>query len=150
MSDPIKIVTSNRKARYEYFIEESLEAGIALTGSEVKSLREGRANLQDAFCKVERGEMMLYNCHISLYSHGSEYFGQEPVRPRKLLLHRREIKKWRKASEQKGYTIIPLKIYFVNGRAKMEIGLAKGKKTYDKREAIAEQETKRRLQRLVR
>jgi len=150
MSEKVKIITTNRKARHDYFIEERLEAGMVLQGSEVKSLREGRANLQDAFCSVAKGEMILFNCHISPYSHGSEHFGHEPTRPRKLLLHRREISKWRKATEQKGYTIIPLKLYFSNGIAKVEIGLARGKKQYDKRSDIADQENKRRLERIVR
>lgn len=150
MSDNVKIITTNRKARHNYFIEEQLEAGIVLLGSEVKSLREGRANLQDSFCRVSKGEMVLFNCHISPYSHGSEYFGHEPVRPRKLLLHRREINRWRKATEQKGYTIVPLKLYFSEGHVKAEIGLARGKKQYDKRADISEQENKRRLERLLR
>ncbi len=149
MGEGVKIITTNRKARYEYHIDDTLEAGLVLTGTEVKSLREGRANLQDAFCTVKDGEMVLLNFHISPYSHGN-LFNHEPVRPRKLLLHRREIAKWAKASQQKGYTIIPLKVYFKNGFAKVEIGLARGKKLYDKREDIAERETKRRLERVMR
>lgn len=150
MGDGINIVTTNRKARHDYHIEETMEAGMVLTGSEVKSLREGRVNMSDAYCSIDRGEMVLHNCHISPYSHGSEFTNHEPLRDRKLLLHRREIEKWRKASEQKGYTIVPLKIYFKGGYAKVEIGLAKGKKLYDKRADIAEQETKRRLERVLR
>lgn len=150
MDDAIKIITSNRKAHHEYHIEDRAEAGIVLQGTEVKSLREGKANLQDAYCMVDDdGSMLLLNCHINPYSHGN-LFNHEPMRPRRLLMHRREIQKWKKAVEQKGYTIIPLKLYFKGGYAKVEIGLAKGKKLYDKREDIAERETKRSLDRLTR
>ena len=148
MSDRIKIITSNRKARHDFHIEDTLEAGLVLQGTEVKALREGKANLQEAFCKVDGGEMYLRGAHISPYSHGS-INNHEPVRPRKLLMQRREIERWRKASEQKGYTIVPLKLYFKNGLAKIEIGLARGKKLYDKRADTAERETKRRLDRTL-
>ena len=147
-SDSIKLVTTNRKARHDYHIEDTLEAGIVLQGTEVKALREGRANLQDAYCAVERNEMYLFNMHISPYSHGN-LNNHDPTRPRKLLLHRREIDKWRKASTQQGYTIVPLKLYFRNGYAKAQIGLARGKKLYDKRADIAERESKRRLDQLM-
>ena len=149
MSDAIHIVTTNRKARHDYHIEDTLEAGMALRGTEVKSLREGKANLQDAFCVVQNGEMLLMNCHINPFAHGG-HFNHEATRPRKLLMHRREIEKWQVAAEQKGYAIIPLKLYFKNGRAKIEIGLAKGKKLYDKRADIAERDSKRRLERVMR
>lgn len=148
MADNVKIVTTNRKARHEYTIEETLEAGLVLTGTEVKSLRDGRANLQDAYCVIDGGEMVMLNAHISPYTHGN-LFNHDPLRPRKLLLHRKEIEKWRKATEQKGYTIVPLKLYFKNGRAKVEIGLARGKKLYDKRHDIAERDTKRRIDQLT-
>lgn len=150
MAEGVKHITTNRRARYEYYIEETLEAGMALKGSEVKSIREGNINLQEAFCRIENGEMKLFNCHIAPYSHGGESTNHDPTRDRKLLLHRSEIRKWKKATEQKGYTIVPLKVYFRKGYAKMEIGLAKGKKHYDKRSDIAEQETKRRLDRAMR
>jgi SsrA-binding protein len=149
MTDAIKLVTTNRRARHEYHIEETLEAGIALQGTEVKSLREGRVNLQDAYCTAQGGEMYLLNAHISPYSHGN-LNNHDPLRPRKLLLHRRELARWKKAAEQQGYTIVPLSVYFKNGRAKVEIGLAKGKKLYDKRADIAEREVKRRLDRTLR
>ncbi|GAB5521055.1 MAG: SsrA-binding protein SmpB [Rhodothermales bacterium] len=149
MSDGIKIVTSNRKAFYEFHIEERLEAGVALVGTEVKSLRDGKANLQDAYCAVDDGEMFLYNLHIKQYDFGNRN-NHEPTRKRKLLLHKKEISKWRKAAAEKGYTIVPLKIYFKQGFAKVEIGLAKGKKLHDKRQSIAERETKRRLDRVQR
>lgn len=149
MSDPIKIVTTNRKARYNYSIGDTFEAGIALQGTEVKSLRAGKANLQDAYCRVERGEVFLYNAHISPYELGT-HFNHEPLRVRKLLLHRREIRRLEKETQQKGATLIPLKIYFKNGRAKVEVGIARGKKQYDKRADIAERDSKRRLDRLTR
>ena len=149
MSEGIKIITTNRKARREYHIDETLEAGIALVGTEVKSLREGRANLQDAFCTVKQGEMYLMQCHISPFKHGG-HFNHDSVRPRKLLLHRREIDKWDAALQRKGYTIVPLKMYFKSGRVKVEIGLGKGKKLYDKRADIADRESKRRLDRIKR
>lgn len=148
MSDGIKIITSNRKARHEYHISETLEAGISLLGTEVKSLREGKANLQEAYCSVNDGEMMLMQCHISPFKHGG-HFNHDPLRPRKLLLHRRELKKWDAAAHQKGFTIVPLKMYFKAGKVKVEIGLAKGKKLYDKRADISERDSKRKLDRIM-
>ena len=148
MAESIKIVTSNRRARREYQITETLEAGLVLRGTEVKALREGRANLQDAYCKVQDGELFMLNAHISPYSHGN-LNNHDPVRPRKLLVHKREIGKMKKATEQKGFTIIPLKLYFKNGRAKVEVGMARGKKLYDKRADIAERDTQRRLDRTL-
>lgn len=146
MSEGIQIVTSNRKATHEYHIDERVEAGMVLQGTEVKSIRDGKVNLQEAYCSVEGGEMMLLQCHISPYSHGNRA-NHDPVRPRKLLLHRREIDRLEKAAAQKGYTLIPLKIYFKAGKAKIEIGLGKGKKLYDKRADIAERDVKRKLSR---
>lgn len=150
MTEGVKIVTKNRKARHDYRIEDTLEAGIVLRGSEVKSIREGRISLQEAFGRVENGEMKLFNCHIAPYSHGDESTAPDATRPRKLLLHRSEIRKWEKASQQQGYTIVPLAVYFRNGYAKVEIGLAKGKKLYDKRADIAEKEAQRRMEQLSR
>lgn len=149
MSEGIKVVASNRKARFNYSIGDTFEAGIALTGTEVKSLREGKANLQDSYCRVESGEVFMYNVHISPYSHGT-HANHEPMRVRKLLLNRREIRKLEKESRQKGATIVPLRMYFKRGRAKVEIGVGTGKKLYDKRADIAERETKRRIERLGR
>lgn len=148
MAEGIKIITTNRKARHEYHISDTIEAGIALLGTEVKSLREGRANLQDAFCTVKNDEMHLMQCHISPFKHGG-HFNHEPTRPRKLLLHKREIRKYDTAIKQKGFTIIPLKLYFKAGRVKVEIGLAKGKKLYDKRADIADRDSKRKLDRVM-
>jgi SsrA-binding protein len=147
VSEGTKTIVSNRKARFEYHIDERLEAGMSLTGTEVKSLRSGKASLQEAFCTVKGGEMMLLQCHIPPYDFGNR-MNHDPLRPRKLLLHRREIDKWAKATQQKGYTIVPLRLYFREGRAKLEIGLAKGKRHYDKRADLAERDSKRRLDRL--
>jgi SsrA-binding protein len=143
----IKTVVTNRKARHEYHIDETVEAGLVLTGTEVKSLRAGRANLQDAYAVMQGGEMMLMQCHISPYEFGNRE-NHDPVRPRKLLLNRREIEKWDRAVRQKGATIIPLKLYFRHGYAKVLLGLARGKRQYDKRVDIADRETKRRLDRV--
>ncbi|HLI47092.1 MAG TPA: SsrA-binding protein SmpB [Chthonomonas sp.] len=137
-----QVVAVNRRARHDYEIGETYEAGIALVGTEVKSLRAGRVNFQDAFCKIEHGEAWLYNMHISPYEQGNRY-NTDPKRPRKLLLHRYEIERLRAAAEQKGLTIIPLSIFFERGFAKVEIALARGKKLYDKRESIAERDRER-------
>ena len=148
MSEGIKIITSNRRARRNYHITEAMEAGLVLQGTEVKALRQGRANLQDAYCKVENDEVFLLGAHISPYSHGN-LNNHDPLRPRKLLLHKREIAKLKKATEQKGFTTIPLKLYFKKGKVKVEIGLARGKKLYDKRADIAERDTQRRIDRTI-
>lgn len=142
-----KVIATNRKARHDYHIGDRYEAGIALQGTEVKSLREGKANLQDAYCVIQQGEVILNNCHIAPYRNAT-HFNHDPGRPRKLLLNRKEINKLTKAVEQKGNTLIPLKIYFKRGLAKVEIGVATGKRQYDKRKDIAEREAKRRLDRL--
>ncbi len=151
MGNGIKIVTKNRKARHEYHIEDTLEAGIMLKGTEVKSIRESRVSLQEAYCAVDRhGEMILHGCHIAPYEHAGEHANHAPRRNRKLLLHRREIERWKQAAEQQGYTIVPLMLYFRRGKAKLEIGLAKGKKLHDKRHSIKERETKRRMEQAMR
>jgi len=141
-----KVIAQNRKARFDYFIFETWEAGVILSGSEVKSLREGRANLRDSFARVEEGEVFLYNLHIPPYDQGS-HFNPDPVRTRKLLLHQREIKRLIGKTQERGLTLVPLKIYFKRGWVKVEIGLAKGKKTFDKRRQIAEREAKREMER---
>ncbi len=146
MADGVKVVARNRKARHEYAISDQFEAGLVLQGTEVKSLREGKANLQEAFCRVENGEVFLLQAHIAPYKFGT-YSNHDPVRPRKLLLNRSEIGKLQKAVQQKGFTLVPLSIYFKNGRAKLEIGLARGKQLHDKRASIAERDTKRRMRR---
>lgn len=141
------VVCTNRKAYHDYFIEETYEAGISLLGTEVKSLREGKANLKDSYVIIKEGEAFLLNCHISPYSHGNIQ-NHDPLRTRKLLLHRYEINKlWGKLS-QKGYTLIPIKIYFnKKGNAKVEIGLCKGKRQYEKRETIKEKEARKEVER---
>ena len=141
-----QIVTKNRKAYHDYFIQESYEAGIALLGTEVKSLRDGRANLKDSYAVIKDGEAFLLNCHISPYSHGNMQ-NHDPVRTRKLLLHKKEISKlWGKTNQQ-GLTLIPLRIYFKDGKAKVEIGVAKGKRQYEKRDSVKEREAKREIER---
>jgi SsrA-binding protein len=141
-------VTTNRKAHHDYFIEETLEAGIALQGTEVKSLRSGLANLTDSYALVKNNEVFLFNATISPYPYGN-IMNHEPLRTRKLLLHREEIRKLIGKITQKGFTLIPLKIYFVRGKAKVLIGLAKGKRAYDKRDTIKEKESKREVERAV-
>jgi SsrA-binding protein len=141
-------VATNRKARHDYFIEETIEAGMALQGTEVKSLRLGLANLTDSYVLVRNEEAFLFNANISPYPHGN-IMNHEPLRTRKLLLHKEEIRKLLGRMAQKGYTLIPLKIYFTRGRAKVLIGLAKGKKAPDKRDTIREKESKRELERAV-
>ena len=147
MADGRKTIVTNRRARHDYFLSDNVECGIELTGTEVKSLRQGKANLQDAFCAVQGGQMALLNLHIAPYEHGG-YANHEPTRPRRLLAHAREIAKFKKATEQKGFTIVPTKMYFKNGWAKVEVALGKGKKHYDKRASIAERDDKRRMERI--
>lgn len=144
----IRPVVGNRKAFHDYHIDDKIEAGMKLTGTEVKSLRAGRANLRDSYAAVENGEMFLYNMHIAPYTHGNR-FNHEPKRPRKLLLHRREIDRLFGLIRQKGMTLVPLRVYFRNGWAKVELGVARGKKQYDKRRDIAERDAARRMRRAL-
>jgi len=141
-----RVVTENRRARHDYFILETVEAGIALAGTEVKSLRAGRANLQDAYAEVRGTLVLLYNAHISPYEFGNR-FNHDPLRPRQLLLHRDEILRLGQKVRERGLTLIPLRIYFKRGKAKVELAVARGKHLYDKREAIAERDRERELQR---
>ncbi|MEP6754291.1 MAG: SsrA-binding protein SmpB [Chthonomonadales bacterium] len=143
-----KIVLHNRRARHEYFIEDIFEAGLQLVGTEVKSIRAGQANLQDAFCRVEHGEVWLFNMHISPFDHGT-HWNVEPTRKRKLLLHRREIDIVQAKMEQKGLALIPLALFFQHGFAKVEIGIGKGKKLFDKRDSIAKRDQERDERRSV-
>ena len=145
----VRVVTENRKAYHDYFIEETHEAGIVLVGTEVKSLRAGKVNLKDSFAQIEKGEMFLYNVHISPYDPGNR-FNVDPLRPRKLLLHKREVNRLLGKVKQQGMTLIPLKIYFKKGRAKVELALAKGKKVYDKRRVMAERDAQREMARALR
>jgi SsrA-binding protein len=146
----VKLVTDNRKARFDYAIEETLEAGISLTGTEVKSLRRGHANLRDAHAFIRNGEVYLLNAHIAPYEQGNR-MNHDPTRSRKLLLHRREIDHLEGRVRQQGMTLVPLRIYFNDrGRAKVEIALGRGKKKYDKRQTIAERDAKRQIARAMR
>ena len=144
-----KIVCTNKKAFHEYHIDQKIEAGLVLTGPEVKSLRAGRANIKDGYAQVKNGEIFLYNVHISPYSFAART-DNDPLRVRKLLLHKREIRKLIGKLKEKGVALIPLRIYFIgNGKAKVELGLARGKKLYDKRAALKEKQSKRELQRVM-
>ncbi len=150
MGRQIKMVTDNRRARHDYFIEETFETGIALTGTEVKSLRNGRANIKDSYARVENGELILHDMHISPYEQGNR-FNHEPRRPRRLLMHRYEIQRLYGKVREKGLTLIPLKVYFnERGRAKVELALVKGKHLYDKREDIAARDAQREIARALR
>lgn len=147
--DGIKIVADNRKARHDYFIESSVEAGIALVGTEVKALRQSKCNLRDSYARIENGNAVLYNVHISPYDPASR-FNHDPLRKRQLLLHKSEILKLNGKVSTKGYTLVPLKVYFHDGRAKVELGLARGKHDYDKRDDIAKRESDRDIERALR
>lgn len=144
----IKIVASNRKAAHEYSLEDKLEAGIALLGTEIKAIREGKANLTDAYVVAQHGELWLRNMHIGPYEPAGS-FGHDPRRPRKLLLHRREINRLIARVQERGYTIIPTKLYLRNGLAKVEIALARGKRKYDKRATIAKRDAEREIRRIL-
>lgn len=144
----MSVVAQNRKAFHDYAIEETAEAGLVLTGTEVKSLRDGKANLKDSYVLFKDGEAFLFGCHISPYSHGN-IMNHDPLRTRKLLLHKKEIEKMQAKAAQKGYSVIPLKIYFKAGRAKLEIGLAKGKREYEKRDSIKKREADREIERAM-
>lgn len=142
----IKLVAENRKARHEYIIEDTFEAGMVLVGTEVKSLRLGKANLKDSYARIKNGEVFVYQMHIGPYPFAN-YNNHEPLRARKLLLHHYEIKKLFGKVNEKGYTLVPLKLYFKGGRAKLSLALAKGKQSHDKRETIRRRDQKRELER---
>jgi SsrA-binding protein len=146
---PIRTVASNRKAFHDYFITEKLETGVALTGTEIKSVRGGHVSLQDSFAKIEDGEVWLHHVHIAPYAFGNRE-NVEPVRRRKLLLHREEIRRLDRKVREKGVTLVPLRVYIKGSRAKVELGLARGKRLYDKREAIAERDASRDIARALR
>lgn len=143
------VIAQNKKAGHDYFIEETYEAGIVLKGTEIKSMRAGRMNLKDSFARISNGEAFLHNAHISEYEQGNRY-NHDPVRARKLLLHKKQINELIGKTQQKGYSIVPLKVYLKNGFAKVLIGLAKGKKNYDKRETLKRQDAKRDIDRALR
>ncbi len=144
----IKSVSKNKKAFHDYFVDETYETGISLFGTEVKSVREGKVNLKDSYVSVKTGEAILIGMHISPYEKGN-IFNRDPLRPRKLLLHRREINKLIGLTQQQGYTLIPLEIYFKGSYVKVALGLCRGKKNYDKRDAIAERDAKRNIDRAL-
>jgi SsrA-binding protein len=146
---PVKVITVNRQAYHDYFVERTIEAGIALLGTEIKSIREGKVNLRGSYAIARKDELWLENAHIAVYEHGNRY-NHEPTRNRKLLLHRREINQLLSKVETKGLTLIPLKLYLKGGKAKIELGLCRGKKLYDKRDAIAERDMKREIERAIR
>jgi SsrA-binding protein len=143
-----KIVATNRKAYHDYHVGETYEAGIALTGTEIKSVRQGMVSLRDSFARVENGEVFLYNMNVSPYDAGNR-FNHEPRRTRKLLLHKSEIRKLATKTQEKGFTLIPLKVYLKGGRAKVELALAKGKRLYDKREDIKKRDVMRQVDRVI-
>ena len=143
--EALKLVANNKKAYHDYFIEEKYEAGLVLHGTEVKSLRQGKCSIKEAFIRIEGGEVYIYGMNISPYEKGN-IFNKDPLRVRKLLMHKYEIRKLIGASAEAGYTIMPLQVYFKDGRAKIEIGLAKGKKLYDKRQDMAKKDMRREVE----
>ncbi len=144
-----KVVTTNRKAFHDYHIEEVIEAGVVLHGSEIKSIRQGRINLRDAYARIENGELWLIGAHISPYEHSGAYFNHEPVRPRKLLVHTRQLDYLREKVEAKGYTLVPVRLVLRKGLAKIDIAVARGKNLYDKRAALAERDARRNIERAL-
>ena len=144
----VKIAAQNRKAHHDYYVEDRYEAGIELAGTEVKSIRLGAVNLRDSFCSVKDGEMFLYGMHISPYEKGN-IFNKDPVRVRRLLMHKREINKLQALAQQDGYALVPLSVYFKNARVKIEVGLCKGKKNYDKRNVMAQRDAERDIARAM-
>lgn len=144
-----RIAAQNKKAYHDYFVDETYEAGIALSGTEVKSVRTGAVNMKDSFCRVENGEMIMFGVHISPYEKGN-VFNKDPMRQRKLLLHKKEIMKLFGLCGKEGYTLVPLKMYFKGSRVKVELGLCRGKKNYDKRDSEAKKQAKRDIERALR
>lgn len=147
-NEGIKVVAQNKKARHDYFIDQSMEAGIVLSGTEVKSIRQGKVNLKDSYATIEGGEVIINGMHISPYEQGN-IFNKDPLRDRKLLLHKSEINRLIGYTQQKGMTLVPLQLYFKRGKVKLELGVGKGKKLYDKRDDIAERDAKREIDRRI-
>jgi len=143
------VICKNKRARFDFFIDETYEAGIVLTGTEVKALRQGKVNLKDSYAKIKNGEIFLMDTHISPYTHGNR-FNHDPERPRKLLMHKRQIKRLYGKSKEKGFSLIPTRMYFKDGRVKVEIGLGKGKRAYDKRELLKQKSVEREVERSYR
>lgn len=148
MAEDVRIVARNKKARHDFFIEETLEAGIELAGTEVKSIRSGKVNIKDSFARIDKGELYLYNMHISPYEKGNIY-NRDPVRTRKLLVHKKEIRKLIGYTQQKGLTLVPLAVYITRGLVKIELAVARGKKHYDKRQDLAKRDARRRIERAM-
>ena len=146
--ESVKVMARNREAYHEYFVEEEFEAGIELCGTEVKSIRAGTLNLKDSYCTVKDGELFVHGLHISPYEKGN-IFNKDPVRTRKLLMHKREIRKLHALIKQDGFTLVPLSVYFKDSRVKVEVGLCKGKKNYDKRDAASQRDAKREIDRTM-
>ena len=146
--DERQIVAQNKKARHDYFVLETYEAGIELFGTEVKSIRKGRVNLKDSWCSIDGGEIFVNGMHVSPYEQGN-IFNRDPMRVKRLLMHKREINRLYGTVKQQGLTLVPLSVYFLKGRAKLEIGLCKGKKVYDKRETMAQRDAKRDMERAM-
>lgn len=146
----VKIIARNRKAAHDYFLEERLEAGLVLMGSEIKSIRAGRVSLRESFVQERSGELWLTGCHIAIYEQAGRFGHSDPLRARKLLLHRREIARICGQMRERGYTAVPTSLYLAHGRAKIEIALARGKRQYDKRQAIARRDSERQIQRALR
>ncbi len=149
-SDGRMIIATNRKAQHDYFLEDQIEAGLVLVGSEIKSIRERRVNIREGYVQVQNGELWLINVHIADYKQAGPHYGHDPLRPRKLLLHRKEIERIISKTQEKGYTLIPTVLYLKRGRAKVEIALARGKKQYDKRQALAQRDSQRQIERALR
>jgi SsrA-binding protein len=145
MSDAIKVVARNRRAGHDYFLEDRLEAGLVLVGSEIKSIRQGKVSLQDGYVEARQGELWLLNVHIAAYEQAGIYGRVDPMRPRKLLMHRKQIRELNARMRERGYTVVPTMVYLKDGRAKVEIALAKGKRQYDKRETIAKRDSEREV-----
>ena len=146
MKDHIRLIANNKKARHDYFLEETYEAGVSLHGTEVKSLRMGKCSIKEAYVRIENGEIFIYGMHIAPYEKGN-IFNRDPLRVKKLLMHKREVLKLSQAIKEKGYTIVPVQVYFSGKYVKVEIALAKGKKLYDKRQDIAKKDAKREMAR---
>ncbi|MDY6064778.1 MAG: SsrA-binding protein SmpB [Finegoldia sp.] len=149
MKDSYRLISNNKKARHEYFIEESYECGIELVGTEVKSIKQGKVSIKEAYCQIENGQVYIYGMHVSPYENGNIFNG-DPLRVRKLLLHKKEIRKLYSKLRDKGYTMVPTKVYEKRGLIKLEVGLAKGKHLYDKRQTLKERDDKRRIERALR
>ncbi len=146
-ADGDRVITQNRRAYHDYFIDDTIEAGIVLTGSEIKSIREGKITIGESYVRVDNGELWLIGANVALYKHGQSGFADpDPARPRKLLVHRRQIEELREATERKGLTLVPLRVRLRRGRAKIEVGIARGKKLYDKRQVVAERDAKRSIE----